>query len=61
MPWPVERSARGLQTTHGSDRPTTTGAEVVASTPEAFTAWIRIDIERTAKLVKTVGTREEEE
>jgi len=34
---------------------------VVASTPEAFTAWIRIDIERTAKLVKTVGTREEEE
>ena len=50
-----------LQTTHGSNQLTPTGVEVVASTPEAFTAWIRTDIERAAKLVKSMGLREEKE
>jgi tripartite-type tricarboxylate transporter receptor subunit TctC len=53
--------ARVLNMPDVKDRLTPTGVEVVASTPGAFAAWIRTDIERTVKLIKTNGIREEKE
>ena len=39
------------------DRLTTEGAEVIGSTPEEFTAYMRKDIDRWAKLVPLLGLR----
>jgi tripartite-type tricarboxylate transporter receptor subunit TctC len=51
--------SRALNVPELKDRLTPTGVQVVASTPEAFGATIRADIDRTAKLIKTMGISEE--
>jgi hypothetical protein len=35
------------------------GVQVVANPPDAFVSWMRTDVERTVKLIKTMGIREE--
>jgi tripartite-type tricarboxylate transporter receptor subunit TctC len=51
--------ARLLNAPELKDRLFAVGVQVVASSPEAFGAAIRADIERTSKLIKTAGIREE--
>lgn len=51
--------ARALSVPELKDRLTASGVQVVANAPEAFSAWIRADIDRTAKLIKQMGIREE--
>jgi tripartite-type tricarboxylate transporter receptor subunit TctC len=50
---------RALNTPEAKERLFAGGMQVVSTTPESFGAWLRIDIERAAKLIKRAGIREE--
>jgi tripartite-type tricarboxylate transporter receptor subunit TctC len=49
--------ARALSGAEVRERLLASGVQVVASTPEAFAAAMRADIERTAKLIKSAGIK----
>ena len=51
--------ARALSAPDVRERLFSTGVQVVASTPEAFAAAMRVDIERTAKLIKTANIKDD--
>jgi tripartite-type tricarboxylate transporter receptor subunit TctC len=50
---------RALNLPELKERLTPVGVQVVASTPEKFAAAIRADVERTSKLIRTMGIHEE--
>jgi tripartite-type tricarboxylate transporter receptor subunit TctC len=51
--------ARALSAPELKERLTASGVQVVANAPDAFAAWMRADVERTVKLIKKMGIREE--
>jgi tripartite-type tricarboxylate transporter receptor subunit TctC len=51
--------ARALSAPDVRERLFSSGVQVVASTPEAFAAAMRVDIERTAKLIKTANIKDD--
>jgi tripartite-type tricarboxylate transporter receptor subunit TctC len=51
--------AKALNAPEAKERAFATGNQVVANTPEAFTAWLKTDIDRAAKLIKRQGIKEE--
>jgi tripartite-type tricarboxylate transporter receptor subunit TctC len=54
-----QEAARALSGADIRERLFASGVQVVASTPEVFSAAMRADIDRTAKLIKTAGIRED--
>jgi tripartite-type tricarboxylate transporter receptor subunit TctC len=50
---------RALNTPDAKEKLFAGGMQVVSRTPESFGAWLKVDIERAAKLIKRAGIREE--
>ena len=52
--------ARALNAADARERLFASGMQVASTTPESFAAWLKVDIERAAKLIKRAGIKDHE-